>query len=101
MHLPALDLWLDPDGGKPVAFLSHAHADHAKGDHGETFCSEATGELYRFRGGALSHIRPLAWGEAIEHRGARLSLHPAGHILGAAQLLVEHGGERLVYTGDL
>jgi Cft2 family RNA processing exonuclease len=44
---------------------------------------------------------PLEFGESIDWRGARLTALPAGHILGAAQLLVEYGGERLVYTGDI
>lgn len=101
IYLPALDLWLDPEGDRPVAFLSHGHADHARGMHGQVLCSQATSEIYALRGGATSERRVLAWGETIEFRGARLTLYPAGHILGAAQLLVEFDGERLVYTGDL
>jgi Cft2 family RNA processing exonuclease len=44
---------------------------------------------------------PLEFGESMDWHGARLTAIPAGHILGAAQLLVEYGGERLVYTGDI
>ena len=46
-------------------------------------------------------LRPLRYGESIEWRGAELSAYPASHILGAAQLLIEYGGERIVYTGDI
>jgi len=101
IYLPELDLWLDPEGDRPFAFLSHGHADHVGGQHGQVFCTPATSDIYRLRGGeqAIHHAHPF--GEPFEHRGARLTLYPAGHILGAAQLLVESNGERLVYTGDL
>jgi Cft2 family RNA processing exonuclease len=101
IFLPDLDLWMDPEGDQPVAFLSHGHADHARGSHGETICSEATAEIYELRGGARSHRRAAPFGQPLAFRGATLTVLPAGHILGAAQLLVELEGERLVYTGDM
>lgn len=101
IYLPDLDLWLDPDGARPSAFVSHGHADHARGSHTLAICTQATSDVYRLRGGARSKHLVKAFGEPFEFRGARLTLFPAGHILGAAQLLVEHRGERLVYTGDV
>jgi Cft2 family RNA processing exonuclease len=101
IHLPALDLWLDPEGDRPLAFLSHAHADHARGAHGRVYCTPATAELYRLRGGGAADIVAVDYGVPFELGKARLTLFPAGHILGSAQLLVEHGDQRLVYTGDL
>lgn len=98
--LPALDLWLDPEDDKPTAFLSHGHADHVRGAHREVLCTAATSEIYALRGGHRAQRRALAFGETVAFRGARLTLFPAGHLLGAAQLLVEQGGERFVYTGD-
>ena len=44
---------------------------------------------------------PFAYGESMEWRGATLTAYPASHIVGAAQLLIEFRGERIVYTGDI
>jgi Cft2 family RNA processing exonuclease len=101
IYLPALDLWLDPEGDRPTAFISHGHADHATGRHGVAICTPVTAEIHRLRNGQETGQKAVPFRETFEHRGARLTLYPAGHILGAAQLLVELGGERLVYTGDL
>jgi Cft2 family RNA processing exonuclease len=69
------------------------------------FGTETTLEIYRMRWpeqeGTRQELRAVRYGESWEFRGARLTAFPAGHILGAAQLLVEYEGERLVYTGDL
>ena len=52
------------------------------------------------RGSARSRCRRLAYGEGIVHHGVRLSLHPAGHVLGSAQVRLEHGGRVWVASGD-
>jgi putative mRNA 3-end processing factor len=92
-------LWLDPGRRRARAFVSHAHGDHI-GRHDETFATHATAALMRARLGPLRIIE-LEYGEwhALD-RGWRLRLHPAGHVLGAAQAELERDGERLVYTGD-
>jgi putative mRNA 3-end processing factor len=105
IHLPALDLWLDPQVTKPAAWISHAHSDHARGLHALALGTPETLAIYRVRWPAQEDtpqdLRPLAFRETIEYRGARLTCYPAGHIRGAAQLLVEHEGHRLLYTGDV
>jgi Cft2 family RNA processing exonuclease len=105
IHLPAIDLWLDPAEDSGTAWLSHAHADHARGRHGAVLATAETLGIYalRHRGDALDPrtLLPMPHGTTYEHRGARLSSIPGRHILGAAQLLVEYEGERLVYTGDI
>lgn len=106
IHLPAIDLWLDPAEDCGTAWLSHAHADHARGSHGTVIGTPETLEIYRLRHRgeqpiAEDTLRPLPHGATYEIDGARLTSIPASHILGAAQLLVEHDGERLVYTGDI
>jgi len=99
IHLPQLDLWLDPRRPRPRAFISHAHGDHI-GRHEWTLTTPATARLLRHRlGGALA-IDERPFGESFDLGPARAKLHPAGHILGAAQLEIEQRGERLVYTGD-
>jgi Cft2 family RNA processing exonuclease len=92
-------LWLDPLTVRDLAFVSHAHTDHAR-RHREAVLTEGTLTLLRppLRPRA---VRVLPPGAELELAGARLSLHEAGHMLGSAQLLFEHGGCRLLYTGDL
>ena len=54
----------------------------------------------RTRLGPDINLQTLAYGEAIEHHGVRVSLHPAGHVLGSAQVRLEHGGRVWVVSGD-
>lgn len=105
IYLPDIDLWLDPHRNSTAAWISHAHSDHARGSHGVVFCTPVTREIYCVRAGegATRETRfvDLDYGATAEWKGARLTSLPAGHILGAAQLLVEYRSERLVYTGDI
>lgn len=99
VHVPGIGLWLDPRGKRDFAFVSHAHSDHA-GRHGETVLSAATSRLMRARIGPSSREHVLEFGEIRELRGARLTLLPAGHVHGSAQLHLETGEGSLLYTGD-
>lgn len=99
VHLPHLDLWLDPRAPKDFAFVSHAHSDHA-GRHGETILSAATSRLMRARIGASPREHVLGFGEKRALRGAEFTLLPAGHVHGSAQLLLEDDRGTLLYTGD-
>ena len=105
MWIPELDLWLDPRGPAQFAWFSHAHSDHASGRPQTVWATAQTLELYRRRWPEdieiAQHLIPLEFGVPYEWRGARLTAWPAGHIVGAAQLLIEKDGYRLVYTGDL
>lgn len=102
VHLPELDLWLDPWDAKPHAFVSHAHADHFA-RHEKALCSTLTAALVRSRYGvAASRLEAVPFHAAIEHAGHRLRLLPAGHIAGSAMLHVTRisDGATLLYTGD-
>jgi Cft2 family RNA processing exonuclease len=105
IHLAGIDLWLDPQERCHHAWLSHAHSDHARGLHCTVFATPDTLKLYRLRWpedeSVPQTLHPLEYGHSIEWNGARLTAFPASHILGAAQLLVEYNGERVVYTGDI
>jgi DNA ligase-1 len=88
LHLPELDLWLDPQDPKPCAFVSHAHADHVA-RHDLALCSDVTAGLlrrrFRLRDGQLAAMGfHVPW----ERDGFRLRLLPAGHIAGSAMLHV-------------
>ncbi len=99
LELPAHALWLDPWERKPFVFVSHAHSDHI-GNHSETILSAPTAKLMRARlaGRRIEHV--LEFGVAADVRGLRVTLLPAGHILGSAQFFLEDGGDSLLYTGD-
>lgn len=105
IYLPAIDLWLDPQVSKPAAWVSHAHSDHARFYSSTLIGTPITLAIYRLRWpedpAQPQSLQPLAYGESRFWNNARLSCLPAGHILGAAQLLIEYEGERIVYTGDI
>jgi Cft2 family RNA processing exonuclease len=93
------DLWLDPFTVRERAFVSHAHTDHVR-RHQLAVMTPGTLALLP------SDRRPrqvclLELGKTARLGTATVSLHDAGHMLGSAQLLVEHEGHRLLYTGDL
>jgi Cft2 family RNA processing exonuclease len=99
IHIPEFDLWLDPHHTRPVAFVSHAHADHMK-KHGRVFATPATAAMMRARGAVKSQFHHLHWREPVQWGRAQVSFYPAGHVLGSAQMLVEGEGTRLLYSGD-
>ena len=102
LHLPELDLWLDPWDAKPWAFVSHAHADHFA-RHESALCSDVTaGLLTRRFHLAENRIESLAFQVPITRDGFRLRLLPAGHISGSAMLHVTRikDNATLLYTGD-
>jgi Cft2 family RNA processing exonuclease len=106
LWLPQAGLWLDPhvtQTGPERVFVSHAHADHAR-PHREVIVTAPTSRLMAARLGGRRTLHILPFGEAREFGTGssccRLTLLPAGHILGSAMALVEVGGRRLLYTGD-
>ncbi|MBZ8139445.1 DNA ligase-associated DEXH box helicase [Rubrivivax gelatinosus] len=99
LYCPPGDFYVDPWRPVARAVITHAHADHARRGHG-TYLAQADGAgVLRARLGDIS-LQTLAWGEAVEINGVRLSLHPAGHVLGSAQVRLEHGGQVWVVSGD-
>jgi Cft2 family RNA processing exonuclease len=99
IHLPGPSVWLDPHAVQSVAVVSHAHADHVQ-QHEDVISTVATSAMMRLRGIVRSRFRTPAYGEPVDVGGARVTLYPAGHILGSAQALVEWEGTRLLYSGD-
>jgi len=99
VHLPKLDLWLDPPVPRGFAFVSHAHSDHI-GKHRETIVSAGTSRLMRARQGVVGVEHVLPFGETRALRGADFTLLPAGHVHGSAQLFLEADDGSLLYTGD-
>jgi Cft2 family RNA processing exonuclease len=92
-------LWLDPQVVRKRAFVSHAHSDHAR-RHALAMLTPATLALLP-PGRQPRRAQVTALDEPVALGDAWVTLHDAGHMLGSAQLLFEHGGDRLLYTGDL
>jgi putative mRNA 3-end processing factor len=99
LYCPQGDFHIDPWRPVARALITHAHADHARGGHRHYLCTEEAREVMRVRLGAVS-LQTLAWGEAIGLGSTRVSFHPAGHVLGSAQLRIECAGRVWVITGD-
>ena len=100
LYCPPGNFYIDP--WKPVdrAVITHAHSDHARVGHGHYLAQTDSEGTLRTRLGADINLQTLPYGEAIEHKGVRISLHPAGHVLGSAQVRLEHGGRVWVASGD-
>ena len=90
------------DPWKPVAraVITHAHADHLRAGSAAYVCSADAKPLVTHRLGADAAVMPISYGDTLVLDGVRVSLHPAGHILGSAQVRVEHRGEVWVASGD-
>ena len=100
LYCEAGDFYIDPWQPVERAVITHGHGDHARWGS-ERYLSSREGEaVLRTRLGATQHIRAVDWGEPVDVNGVRVSLHPAGHILGSAQIRVEHRGEVWVASGD-
>ena len=89
-----IDPWLPVD----YAVITHAHGDHARWGSKSYACSAESERVLRTRVGGTISARP--WGERFLVNGVTLSFHPAGHILGSAQIRVEYQGETWVASGD-
>ncbi len=100
LYCPPGDFYIDPWRPVDRAVITHAHSDHAHAGHGHYIAQHDSAPILRRRLGEDITLQTLAYGEAIEHQGVRLSLHPAGHVLGSAQVRLEHGGQVWVASGD-
>ena len=92
LYCPAGDFYIDPWRPVARAVITHAHADHARRGHGHYLAVRSAEGLLRARLGAIS-LMGLDYGQRVVHHGVGLSLHPAGHVLGSAQVRLEHGGQ--------
>jgi len=99
LYCPAGDFFIDPWRKVERAVITHAHADHARTGHARYLAARSGLGVLRARLGRIDALG-LDWGETLVVGDARVSLHPAGHILGSAQVRVEVGGEAWVVAGD-
>lgn len=96
------DFHLDPWKPAARAVITHAHADHARGGHGEYICTPGAAAVIRARISPDLNITELDYHEPLDLGAVRLTFHPAGHVLGSAQARLERRdtGEVWVATGD-
>jgi putative mRNA 3-end processing factor len=91
--------YIDPWQPVERAVITHAHGDHARVGHGHYLAASSSVGVLRTRLGEI-HIDGLDYGATLVHNGVTISLHPAGHVLGSAQVRMEHQGEVWVASGD-
>jgi len=99
IYVKPADAWIDPSRPKPRALVTHGHADHARGGHEAVWATAETLAIMDCRYGPQPG-HPAAYGEAMRLGEVDVTFVPAGHVLGSAQILLEHGGERIVVSGD-
>ncbi|MBW8283716.1 MAG: ligase-associated DNA damage response exonuclease [Rhizobium sp.] len=102
LYCPAGDFYVDPVRPVERALITHGHSDHARPGHGKVLATRQTLDIMRIRCGAefCGSEQAVDFGERLSLDGVGISFHPAGHVLGSAQIAVEKDGMRIVVSGD-
>lgn len=100
LYCPPGDFYIDPWRAVDRAVITHGHADHARPGHRHYLSAVAGEGILRKRLGAEINLDTLRYHEAVTHHGVKLSLHPAGHVLGSSQVRLEYKGCVWVASGD-
>ncbi len=100
LYCPPGDFYIDPRRPVARAVITHAHADHARSGSRAYLCAREGRAILQARLGANARIETLSYGEVVHRNGVALSLHPAGHIRGSAQVKIVHRGHISVISGD-
>lgn len=96
------DFYIDPTRPVSRAVITHGHADHARPNNEYVLATPETLAIMkaRYQAGAGRELQALAFGETIGIGDTKVRLVPAGHVLGSAQAVIEHHGQRIVVSGD-
>jgi len=97
---PRAGIYIDPWRPVEKALITHAHSDHARPGNGAYLCHRDSVALLRLRLGPDIQAEGLAYGDPVYINGVKISFHPAGHIIGSAQIRLEYKGEVWVMSGD-
>ncbi|HSJ79482.1 MAG TPA: DNA ligase-associated DEXH box helicase, partial [Erythrobacter sp.] len=102
LYCPAGDFFIDPVRPVARALITHGHSDHARAGHGSVLATRETLDIMRLRYGEgfAGSEQATALGEETRIGDARVAFHPAGHVLGSAQIAVSAGGLCIVASGD-
>ena len=99
IYVAPANAWIDPSQPSPRALVTHGHADHARGGHGAVWATPETLAIMEVRyGEQVAH--PVRYGETMRLGDVEIRFVPAGHVLGSAQIVLDHRGERVVVSGD-
>ena len=99
LYCAAGDFHIDPWRPVPRAIITHAHSDHARFGSEVYVCHRDTAPILRKRLGDVT-IETATYGQILTRNGVEISFHPAGHVLGSAQVRVASKGEIWVASGD-
>jgi putative mRNA 3-end processing factor len=99
LYCPPGDFYIDPWRPVARAVITHAHSDHARSGHRHYLAAAPGAAALRSRLGDID-LDAVPYGVARVHNGVRITLHPAGHVLGSAQVRIEHDGQVWVASGD-
>ncbi len=96
------DFYIDPVRAVDKAVITHGHSDHARPGHGAVLATRETLDLMRLRYGDdfAGTAQAVRYGETLHLDGTTVTLHPAGHVLGSAQVAVAADGLTIVASGD-
>jgi len=96
------DFYIDPHRAVARAVVTHGHADHARPGHAAVLATPETLAIMdvRYGKGHAASVQPLVYGQNLQLGKVTLRFAPAGHILGSAQAVIEHRGERVIVSGD-
>jgi putative mRNA 3-end processing factor len=100
LYCEAGDFYVDPWGSVDRAVITHAHGDHARVGSKSYLTARSGRQLLQFRLGPETSVEGIEYGECVTLGGVQVSLHPAGHILGSAQVRMEYRGQVCVVSGD-
>lgn len=94
------DFYIDPWREVDRAIITHAHADHARWGMHHYLAHDDSAQILKYRLGKSISLETMAYGKCVKRNGVKVSLHPAGHIPGSAQVRMEYKGEVSVVSGD-
>src|ERR1700682_6206601 len=102
LHCKAGHFHIDPVRPVERAVITHGHSDHARAGHGAVLATQETLDIMRLRFGEnfAGSSQAIRYGESVNLGDAKVTFHPAGHVLGSAQIAVESNGLRIVASGD-
>ena len=102
LYCPPGDFFIDPVRPVERALITHGHSDHARSGHASVLATLQTLDIMaiRYGDGFAGATQGAALGETTDLNGVKVTFHPAGHVLGSAQICVENNGIRIVASGD-
>ncbi|HWA19876.1 MAG TPA: ligase-associated DNA damage response exonuclease [Devosia sp.] len=102
LKVTPIGVYVDPPQPRGRAIITHGHADHARPGHGAVLATPDTIAIMkaRYDEDCAGSFDALPYGETRQIDGVTISLHPAGHVLGSAQVRLEYQGKVIVVTGD-